>query len=93
MHQFAAGLIASGIKKGDRLALISEGRNDWVVCELGILYAGAVNVPLSVKLTEPSELKFRLMHSGTRMLIASKGQVGKVRGIVHDGRSRTWSYR
>jgi long-chain acyl-CoA synthetase len=54
----AAGLIEYGIRKGDRIALISEGRNDWIIAELGILYAGAVNVPLSVKIDELSEIKF-----------------------------------
>jgi long-chain acyl-CoA synthetase len=78
VHQFGAGLIALGVRKGDRIALLSEGRNDWVVSELGIFFAGAINVPLSVKLTEPSELKFRLEHSGSRFVIASKNQARKV---------------
>ncbi len=80
----AAGLISIGINKGDRLALISEGRNDWVISELGILYAGAINVPLSVKLDELSDLKFRLAHSGCRMVIVSGGHVHKVRAIKND---------
>ena len=36
VHEFAAGLLGIGIQKGDRVALIAEGRNDWVVSELGI---------------------------------------------------------
>jgi long-chain acyl-CoA synthetase len=80
--KFAAGLVQLGIKKGDRIALISEGRNAWVISELGILYAGAINVPLSVKLTEPEELEFRLKHSGARMIIASKGQLKKLQPVV-----------
>ncbi len=79
--QFAAGLISLGIQKGDRIALISEGRNEWVYCELGIFYAGAINVPLSVKLTESSELKFRIVHSGARFVIASKSQAKKLSGL------------
>jgi long-chain acyl-CoA synthetase len=63
VYLFAAGLIELGIKKGDRIALISEGRNDWVISELGILYTGAINVPLSVLLNEPEDLRFRLAHS------------------------------
>jgi len=81
VYNFAAGLIQLGIQKGDRIALISEGRNDWVVSELGILYCGAVNVPLSVKLTESAEIEFRLKHSGARMVIASKNQVNKLNPI------------
>jgi long-chain acyl-CoA synthetase len=78
VYQFGAGLIKLGVQKGDRIALLSEGRNDWVICELGIFYAGAVNVPLSVKLTEPSELKFRLDHSGAKYIIVSKNQAKKI---------------
>jgi long-chain acyl-CoA synthetase len=78
VYQFAAGLMSIGIKKGDRIALLSEGRNDWVISELGMLYAGAINVPLSVKLSEPSEIKFRLEHSGARMIIVSGQQARKV---------------
>jgi long-chain acyl-CoA synthetase len=81
VHQFGAGLIALGVQKGDRIALLSEGRNDWVISELGIFFAGAVDVPLSVKLTEPAELKFRLEHSGSRFLIASKSQAKKIVSI------------
>ncbi len=79
--QFAAGLQATGIRKGDRLGLISEGRNQWLISELGILYAGAVNVPLSVKLEAKTELKFRLEHSGCRMVIVSEGQAPKIEAI------------
>jgi len=79
--QFAAGLQATGIRKGDRLGLISEGRNQWLIGELGILYAGAVNVPLSIKLDAKTELKFRLEHSGSRMVLVSAGQAAKIEEI------------
>ena len=75
---FAAGLLSIGIDKGDRIGLISEGRSQWLIAELGILYAGAVNVPLSVKLDAETELKFRLEHSGCRMVIASECQATKI---------------
>lgn len=79
--QFAAGLMSLGIRKGDRLGLVSEGRNRWIISELGILYAGAINVPLSVKLDEASELRFRLAHSGSRMVIVSGRQAAKIEAI------------
>ena len=84
VHEFAAGLMDLGIAKGDRLALISEGRNDWVVSELGMLYAGAINVPLSVKIEQLSELRFRLAHSGCRMVIVSGSQLQKLREVKKD---------
>lgn len=81
---FSAGLISLGLKKGDRAALISEGRNDWVMSELGILFAGAVNVPISVKINDLSDLKFRLAHSGCKMAIVSQTQTQKIRSIKND---------
>src|SRR4030065_236188 len=63
VYKVAAGLLAMGIQKGDRIALISESRTDWVISEVGILHTGAVNVPLSILLKEGADLKFRLDHS------------------------------
>jgi long-chain acyl-CoA synthetase len=84
VHRFAAGLKSLGLRKGDRAALISEGRNDWLVSELGILYNGAVNVPISIKIDELADLKFRLAHSGSKIVIVSKSQVGKIRRVKAD---------
>ncbi len=70
-----------GLKKGDRSGLLSEGRNYWLISELSVLYCGAINVPLSVKL-EASELKFRLEHSGAKMIIVSAGQAPKLAEII-----------
>ena len=84
VHRFAAGLLSLGLEKGDRVALISEGRNAWVMAELGILYCGAINVPVSVKIDELDDLKFRLLHAGCRMAIVSQAQVAKIRAIKND---------
>ena len=81
VDEFAAGLLSLGVKKGDRIALLSEGRNAWVVSELGVLSIGAINIPLSVKLAEPEEIRYRLAHSGTSMAIASGNQAKKIREI------------
>jgi len=84
VHRFAAGLMSLGLEKGDRVALVSEGRNAWVMAELGILYCGAINVPVSVKIDELDDLKFRLLHAGVRMAIVSQGQAAKIRAIRND---------
>lgn len=81
VEQFAAGLLSIGVKKGDRIALLSEGRNAWVVSELGMLYIGAINIPLSVKLNEPDEIRYRLSHAGVSMAIVSGNQAKKIREI------------
>ncbi len=77
VYEMACGLKAAGIEKGDRVALISEGRNYWIISELAILYLGAINVPLSVKL-EPSEIEFRVNHSGCKMIVVSGNQSKKL---------------
>ena len=84
VHYFACGLLSLGIKKGERVSLISEGRNAWVISELGILYTGAINVPLSVKLMDSSDLRFRISHSESRFVIISGGQARKIEGIKNN---------
>jgi len=86
VYEFAAGLINLGIKKGDRLSLISEGRNSWVIGELGILYSGAVNVPLSVKLSS-DEIRFRINHSGSRIVLVSSIQAQKLKQVIAECRT------
>ena len=81
-YKIGAGLIVLGLKKGDKAALLSQGRNLWITSELGILYAGGVNVPLSIKLAETTDLLFRIQHSEARFIIASEQQLGKVRSII-----------
>lgn len=81
--EFAAGLLKLGIKKGDRISLLSEGRNQWIIAELGILYTGAIDVPLSIKLTA-DEIKFRINHSESRMVITSSIQFNKLKTIIDD---------
>ena len=84
VRRFAAGLMSLGLGRGDRAALISEGRRDWIMAELGILSTGAVNVPVSVKVEELGDLKFRLAHSGCRLAVVSKSQLAKLRQIKND---------
>jgi len=81
VRYFAAGLLRLGLKPGERVALISEGRNQWVIAELAIFYCGAISVPLSNKLQEASDLAFRLQHSGCRMVIVSALQAPKLRRL------------
>lgn len=81
-HALAAGLIKLGIQAGDKIALLSEGRNAWIIGELAILHTGAVNVPLSIKLEESNDLIFRLIHSEAKYIMVSGGQLKKIRAIV-----------
>ena len=82
VYQLGAGLQALGVKKGDNMALLSEGCNMWVIGELSMFYAGAVNVPLSIKLEESNDLLFRLIHGDVKYVMVSGTQLKKVRSII-----------
>ncbi len=79
--EVGAGLAASGIEPGDKIAILSEGCNAWIISELGLFYAGAVSVPLSVKLQESNDLLFRLRHAEVKAIFVSKQQLAKIRRI------------
>ena len=81
VYKVAAGLISVGVHPGDRIAILSEGRNAWIIGELAILYTGACSVPLSVRLDAAADLKFRLSHSGCRMILVSARQSEKIEAI------------
>ena len=81
VYRLGAGLQALGVKKGDTMALLSEGRNMWVIGELAMFYAGAVNVPLSIKLEESNDLLFRLIHGDVKFIMVSGTQLRKIRTI------------
>ncbi|MBQ2980050.1 MAG: AMP-binding protein [Bacteroidaceae bacterium] len=81
VYRLGAGLQALGVKKGDTMALLSEGRNMWIIGELAMFYAGAINVPLSIKLEESNDLMFRLIHGDVQYIMVSGQQLKKVRLI------------
>ncbi|AFD08529.1 AMP-dependent synthetase/ligase [Solitalea canadensis] len=84
VYHLAAGLIAVGVEKNDKVAFLAEGRNAWIVGELGILYTGAVNVPLSVKLEESNDLIFRIQHSDAKYIMVSARNLPKIRAIIEN---------
>ena len=80
--EVGAGLAAIGIRPKEKVAILSEGCNAWIISELGLFYAGCVSVPLSVKLEESNDLLFRLRHAEVKTIFVSKYQLPKIRRIV-----------
>ncbi len=76
----AAGLMSIGLQPKDHVALLSEGRNQWIISELAILYNHAVDIPLSIKL-EAKDILFRINHSESKFLIVSGQQAEKIAQI------------
>jgi long-chain acyl-CoA synthetase len=70
----ALGLSSLGVRKGDRVALLSENRPDWSVVDLAILSLGAVNVPIYTT-QAPDQVRFILEDSGARLLFVSGRKV------------------
>ena len=84
VYRFGAGLVELGVEPKDNIALLSEGRNNWIIGELAMFYAGAINVPLSIKLEEKNDLLFRLQHSETKYIMVSANQLPKIRAIRNE---------
>ena len=82
IYRMGAGLMALGVQKGDTVALLSEGRSEWIISELAMFYAGAVSVPLSIKLEESNDLLFRIRHSDATVIIVSGQQLPKIRAVI-----------
>ena len=81
-YRIGAGLMSLGVKKGDKIALLSESRAMWILSELGALYAGATDVPLSVNLGEGKDLIFRINHSEAKWILVSGNHLPKIRAIL-----------
>jgi long-chain acyl-CoA synthetase len=76
----AYGLLDLGFGKGDKIAILAEGRMNWVIGEYGLLKAGCTAVPLSIKLM-PEEILFRLNHSDSKAIIISRNLIEKLSPI------------
>ena len=83
-YKIAAGLMSLGCQKGDKIALLSESRAMWVLAELGAMYAGMTDVPLSVNLGEGQDLIFRINHSESKWILVSGNHLPKIRAILAD---------
>jgi len=62
------------LKKGDKVALISENRAEWGLCALGVVYNGFVLVPIDVRMS-PNEIKMILEHSESKVAFISSSQM------------------
>jgi long-chain acyl-CoA synthetase len=73
VETLAAALIARGVQPGDRVAILSENRYEWVVADLAILHAGAVSVTLHFPLT-PEQVEEQLRDSESCAIFVSTAQ-------------------
>src|SRR5699024_1009951 len=70
VNQTAHGLIKDGIKKGDKLALLSKNNLDFVIINFAVARIGAVLIPVNYMLTE-KDISYILNHAGVDGLFAT----------------------
>ncbi|MFJ6936036.1 AMP-dependent synthetase/ligase [Streptomyces sp. NPDC101132] len=77
----AKGLIAAGVRPGDRVALISRTRYEWVLTDFAIWTAGAVTVPV-YETSSPEQIQWILGDSGaTAAVVESPAHREALAGI------------
>ncbi len=73
VRQVAAGLLASGLRPGERVAVLGENRPEWLYCHLGIVSAGGVTCGV-YPTSSPEQIHYLLNHSETRILFLESGE-------------------
>jgi long-chain acyl-CoA synthetase len=80
----AAALVAAGVRPGDRVGLLSENRAEWLVADMAILAAAAVNVPPHAPLTA-RQVQFQFADAGVRWLfVSTRQQLDKVLHVLDE---------
>jgi len=69
-RRIALGLYALGVRKDDRVGIISESCVEWVLADQGCIFAGAVTVPVYPTLTPP-QVKYILNDCAPKVLLVS----------------------
>src|SRR6266849_2774574 len=71
-----------GISRGDRVAILSENRHEWVVADFACMLMGAIVVPIYTTLT-PEQTAYILRDSGARAIfVSSQKHLDKVVSIL-----------
>ena len=73
VREGAAALAKSGIRRGDRVAILSENRLEWALADWSCLCAGAVDVPIYNTLPA-AQVAYILKDSGAKLVFASDGE-------------------
>jgi long-chain acyl-CoA synthetase len=72
----ATSLRRIGLQPGDRVALVSENRPEWLIADLGIMAAGCITVPTYTTNTTRDHAHV-LGNSGARAVIVSQQKLAK----------------
>jgi len=67
-REMARALIAAGIGKGARVAILMGNRPEWITATYGVAMAGGVSIPVNTYAT-PEERDYVVRHSDARLLL------------------------
>lgn len=81
VQSFAAALIRGGFRKGDRIALLAEGRKEWLVVTLAMQYVGIICVPIS-RLSDSQEINEGLRYLSPKAVIISVDEAKKMQDSI-----------
>jgi long-chain acyl-CoA synthetase len=77
----AAALVEAGVRPGDRVGLVAENSVDWLIADMAILTAAAINVPPHAPLTA-RQIHFQLADAEVNFLfVSNRAQLDKVLSI------------
>jgi long-chain acyl-CoA synthetase len=83
-REIARGLIALGIERGDRVAILSDTRPEWTLADAGAMCAGAATAPI-YQTNSPGECRYVLEHSDARVVFCEDAdQLAKVAQVRDD---------
>ncbi len=77
----ALGLLALGIKKGDRVATVSGNRPEWSFVDMALSMTGAVHVPVYPTISE-EEYRYIFNHAEVRFIFVSEEKLYKKIGLM-----------
>src|SRR5688500_14790422 len=83
VRELALGFASLGVQAGDKVAIVSESRPEWVMSDLAVLSLGAVTVPIYPTLSG-AQARYILEDSGARVAVVStRLQLEKVQEVRH----------
>jgi long-chain acyl-CoA synthetase len=84
VRRLSLGFQALGLRPGDRVAILSENRPEWVMADFAALGAGAVTVPIYTSLL-PDQVRFILEDSGAKIAVCSDLEMWRKVEAVRSG--------
>ncbi len=81
VRHIAQGLLDLGVQTGDRIAILSDSRAEWIQCDIGIQATGAITIPIYPSLLE-DQAAYILQNSETTLIfVDTPTQLAKIRNI------------